>query len=298
MEEEDKLSSKKSNYNKFIEDKDKEALKDDNQNDIHNKLTECIDNNCFNIISNPNDRMDNVKPSQIIAKNQKPSKKKTNLTSVNPNSKYYSSTNSKVTTDYCNKKRERSQYQKKFPEKKLGRKTNEEKEREEKGKHTNNFPDLRIKIYSDCLKNLHVAMNDLSLKNYGIILYSTTLSPLLNKNNKEFLKEFPEYTVKQIFLFSKQINVGENYSENIRENIENILQKEEENKIEKIKLLQILFKKKFKEILLMYLNDYPFVNHFDGYSEAAFFLKNFKTVKYSFPDVKVNHIENLKNLLK
>ena len=292
-------------YNDFNDKTDKEDYQNNNQNDNHNQSTEYIDNFVDNN-SKSNDRIEDINPSKILTK-KKPSKKAAYFKSVSPDSNkfnYYSSTNGKIASYYTNKKRERSHYTKKHPDQKLGRKTNEEKERGEKGKHTSDDYDLwKKKVFEECLLKLYDSMNYLSLKKYKIGLYPPTLSPLLEKNTNCCLIKFSEYTVKDIFLSSKQRNIGKNYSERIKINIEKILKKDEENPNEKIKLLTILFNKKFKEILLeMYLKEYHSVKHFDGYTEANFYLNGFKTIKDSFkymdPEKKKRYKQKISDLLK
>lgn len=299
-EKENKLRSDNSEYNEYCYKKDKEENQNNNQNDNHNKMTEGVYIIADN--SNPNDKVQDITPSLNIAKNIKPSKKSTYLNSIplNSNKINYSSSNSKCSTYYYNKKRKRSSYKKKYPDKNLGRKTNEEKERGENGTHTKDcYDDWKGPAYKDCLTQLYHPMNDRCLKRYHMGLAPPTLSPLLENKSDNCLLQFSEYTVKEIFLGSRQSNIGINYSENMKENIEKILQKEKEDDKATLKLLSVIFNKKFKEILLeMYLNDYPFVKHFDG----NFYLKGFKTIKDSFLDMDIekknNNIDKLSNLLE
>ena len=306
-EKEDELSSENSDYNNYLDKEDKEANQINNKNDIHNQLTECIDN-YVEKNSNQNDRIGNINLSKNIIKNSKPSKEAAYGKSASPNSnkfkyKYYSSNNSKISTYYTNKKRKRSQYKKKQIDIKIGRKINEGKKRGEKNKYTSDDYDFwKNKVFEDCFSKLYYSMNYLSLKKYKIGLDKPTFSPLFEGNNDICLIKLSEYTVKEIFLSSAQGNIGENYTENIRINIDNIL-KEEENSNEKIKILKILFNKKFKEILLeMYLKEYPLVKHFDGYVEANFYVNGFETIKDSFKDIdpkkKKDIKKNISDLLK
>ena len=287
-EKENEFSSENSDYNNYLKKKDKEVNQINNQNDNKNRLTECIDK-YVDKNSNQNDGIEDINLSKIITKNAKSSKKAAVYwNSVSPNSNkfnYYSSTNGKISTYYTNKKRERSQNQKKQLDKKIGRITNEENERGEKGKYTSdNYILWKREVFEDCLSKLHYSINYLSLKKYKIGLDMPILSPLLEGNNNICLIKFSEYTIKEIYLSSKKRN-DENNPENIRINLEKIL-KEEEKSDEKIKLLTILFNKKFKEILLeMYLKDYPLVKHFDGYAEANFYVNGFETIKDSFKDM-------------
>jgi hypothetical protein len=95
---------------------------------------------------------------------------------------------------------------------------------------------------------------------------------LKNIINVENYKEILEKEVIDIYL-DKFFNLNIK-----RKQINSLLKAEKDNKKEKIKLLNLLFKKKIKEINTMYLSNYPYIK----YGNAELYIKGFRKFKEDY----------------
>lgn len=192
-------------------------------------------------------------------------------------------------------------YEKKFPEKTYGRISNQKKAEGTTGIHTkDNVDNGKKRAIVDCIRNTHFVINSLSYENYKIELLEPTIYPQMGKKDDQSIKKLFSKSIKDIYFSSRSKNHSGDNAKTLKTNIEKILQEEEKNN--NIEILTILFNKNFGEFLLMYLNDYPFVNHYDNKLEEPFFLPGFDTFKGGLNDlsqkIKERIRKNLLNLLK
>lgn len=202
------------------------------------------------------------------------------------------STNSKSNK---NTKKKKDKYKKKFPKKNYGRISNKEKLNGKQGKHTiKNVDNGKKRGIVDCTRNIGFVINSLSFENHRIKLLNPTITPQMGekKTDEDLKKLFNKLMIEIYFTSRPKINSNNNILK-MKKNIIKILE-EEKKKNETIKILTILFNKTLREYLLMYLNDYPFLNYFNGESMEQLFLAGFDTYKGG-----LNHLEpKIKNRIK
>ena len=189
----------------------------------------------------------------------------------------------------------KNKYKKKFTNGKFGRIPNANKKY---GKNTkNNDNNLKKKVFIHCITSIHVFIKKyIRTKKYKIKLYKPTITHQMGEKKDIDLKNLSEKIIKDIYLDFKLKYSSKDYNKKLKKNIEKILQ--EENQNEGIKLLNIIFNKKLKDFLIIYLNDYRYINDYEHNIEGEFLLKQFKTYKDEFDDIKPNKKErNKENVL-
>ena len=199
-------------------------------------------------------------------------------------------TNSKTTI--LTKELKKNKYKKKFPNKKYGRISKANKANGKKGKHTkNNVDNLKKKVFTHCTRNIDVCIrNYIKAKKYKMKLIKPTITPQMGNKKDIDLQNLSNKTIKDIYLHSKPKRYSKDYDKKLKKNIETLVQKEE--------ILKIIFNKKLRDFLLMYLYDYTFLHCFEGIFEG------FKTYKNELDDIdkdtnkKKRHKKNILNLLE
>ena len=122
-------------------------------------------------------------------------------------------------------------------------------------------------------------INDRAQSRYKVKLKYLNYCLLKNIINVENCKEILEKEVIDIYL-DKFFNLNIK-----RKQINSLLKAEKDNKKEKIKLLNLLFKKKIKEINTMYQSNYPYIK----YGNAELYIKGFRKFKEDYD--KNNEVE-------
>ena len=122
-------------------------------------------------------------------------------------------------------------------------------------------------------------INDRAQSRYKVKLKYLNYCLLKNIINVENCKEILEKEVIDIYL-DKFFNLNIK-----RKQINSLLKAEKDNKKEKIKLLNLLFKKKIKEINTMYQSNYPYIK----YGNAELYIKGFRKLKEDYD--KNNEVE-------
>lgn len=173
---------------------------------------------------------------------------------------------------------------------------------EYKNEYKNYYEDLFIKILRCSLKNITMLINKRANEKYQINLDYIYI-PSKNEIDKYNYKEFLESTIKDIYL-GKFLIISHEEKYKIKHYIDSLLKFEEINVKEEVKLLNILFDKNLKEILLLYLSDTPhrlILKKYDKKIRAELNLKSFKTFKNDFSEYKNEKkqiIEYIYSLLK
>ena len=122
-------------------------------------------------------------------------------------------------------------------------------------------------------------INDRAQSRYKVKLKYFNYCLLKKIINVENYKEILEKEVIDIYL-DKFFKLNIKYKQ-----INSLLKEEKYNKKEKIKLLNLLFKKKIKEINTMYLSNYPYIK----YGNAELYIKGFRKFKEDYD--KNNEVE-------
>ena len=94
-------------------------------------------------------------------------------------------------------------------------------------------------------------------------------------------------------LFIKYSNFNSEEKKEFKKEEESLLNKENENKIYKIKLLNLIFSKTIEEIFKMYLNDDKHI----AYGETKLFLEEFKTFLDDFNEYISKQRQNIKKCI-
>ena len=94
-------------------------------------------------------------------------------------------------------------------------------------------------------------------------------------------------------LFIKYSNLNSEEKKEFKKEEESLLNKENENKIYKIKLLNLIFSKTIEEIFKMYLNDDKHI----AYGETKLFLEEFKTFIDDFNEYISKQRQNIKKCI-
>ena len=148
------------------------------------------------------------------------------------------------------------------------------------------YEDLFIKIIKCSIDSITMLINERTKKNYGLDLnyiYKTRRRYELDKYN---YKEFLNSKIKDIYL-GKFLLINHEEKFEAEKWIYSLLFMENKNKNEKKKLLNILFQKEIRVIVLLYLDDYPYVSIKNKYNKnlnSELNLKRFKTFKDDFKD--------------
>ena len=148
------------------------------------------------------------------------------------------------------------------------------------------YEDLFIKIIKCSIDSITMFINERTKKNYGLDLnyiYKTRRRYELDKYN---YKEFLNSKIKDIYL-GKFLLINHEEKFEAEKWIYSLLFMENKNKNEKKKLLNILFQKEIRVIVLLYLDDYPNVSIKNKYNKklnSELNLKRFKTFKDDFKD--------------
>ena len=254
----------------------------------------------INDISNQKDIVNEnqIKEIQKIEINKETSSKKKVKSKFSYSAPISNETNINSTnykTTLLAKKLKKNKYKKKFPNGKFGPIPNINKANRKYIK--NNDDNLKKKIFTHCVTSIHIFVKKyIRNKKYKIKLYKPTITHQIGEKKDIDLKSLSEKSIKDIYLDFKPKHSSKDYNKKLEKIIEKILQKENQN--EGIKLLNIIFNKKLKDFLIIYLNDYRYINDYEHYIEGEFLLKQFKTYKDDFDDIKPNKKErNKENVL-
>ena len=139
--------------------------------------------------------------------------------------------------------------------------------------------ELIKKLIICSIKNIKVFINERAKLLYNIDLNYNYIQQLfeIDINN---LEKYLELTIMEIYLGKYCILNDEKDKGNVKFLIGLLLRKENENKNHKFKLLNKLFNKKIKELLLLYIDDDPYLLIKKKNKEnAKFNLKRFNTFK-------------------
>ena len=148
--------------------------------------------------------------------------------------------------------------------------------------------ELIKKLIICSIKNIKMFINERAKLLYNIDLNYNYITQLyeIDINN---LEKYLELTIMEIYLGKYCILNDEKDKGNVKFLIGLLLRKENENKNHKFKLLNKLFNKKIKELLLLYIDDDPYLLIKKKNKEnAKFNLKRFNTFKDDFKEDNLN----------
>ena len=148
--------------------------------------------------------------------------------------------------------------------------------------------ELIKKLIICSIKNIKVFINERAKLLYNIDLNYNYITQLyeIDINN---LEKYLELTIMEIYLGKYCILNDEKDKGNVKFLIGLLLRKENENKNHKFKLLNKLFNKKIKELLLLYIDDDPYLLIKKKNKEnTKFNLKRFNTFKDDFKEDNLN----------
>ncbi len=238
-----------------------------NCSNIYNNISCTIDNNPY---KNNENKMNNTENINLISENKETLK---NIPPASENEK----------TKFTSKKRKN--YEKKHPDKSLGRLSNKEKINGKKGTHTKDYVDNGKKvIIKDCFYNVVFFINQL-LEDKNDIFNKIKLKHLLGKGNNNDLKQLLKKTLKDIFFNDKDYNFGNN--DDNKENKNTII------------LINFLLNKYFAEYLYIYINDQDYIEI--GNDDNCIYLPEFntyKTLKHFTPEKQINLKNNILKMLE
>ena len=160
--------------------------------------------------------------------------------------------------------------------------------------------DLSIKAIEYSIDRITFFINERAKAKYRldlnyIYIYISKKYELDKYNYKEFLLS----SILDIYL-GKFLKINHEEKQKIKKWIYSLLYAEKKNKNEKIKLLNILFNKKIKEILLLYIDDNPYILINNKCKENLNFklnLKSFKTFKDDFNEYNANVKKQIKDYI-
>ena len=203
------------------------------------------------------------------------------------------STNCETKPKFLTKKIKNYVYIKKHPDKHFGRITKKEKDIHKNVKHTkNNLDDAKKHTIVDCAENLDFAIRYLSNKYHKIELLKLNITPQTGKNDEDLKKLFQK-DIKDIYFSCRPRRHTESNSNLLEEKVKKILNPE---KPQKSKILELIFNKKFQEIMSMYLEDITYFENKENKKEKIFF-EGFITFKHSLKDYEERIKEKIKNNL-
>lgn len=149
--------------------------------------------------------------------------------------------------------------------------------------NNNSYEDLFIRAIICTINNICLLINERAKLKYGLDLsYIDKIDEIDINNCEEYLKS----TLKDIYL-GKFLKINHEEKEKIKIWIFSLLYAEKKDKNAKLKLLNILFSKKIKEILLLYINDDPYIQ-VKSKNNPKFNLKRFNTYCDDFKNYDIN----------
>ena len=149
-----------------------------------------------------------------------------------------------------------------------------------------------------CIKNIKMYINERAKLLYNIHLHYNYIQQLyeIDINN---LEKYLELTIMDIYYGKYCMLNDEKDKKNVEYLIAFLLRLEKKNKINKFKLLNELFNLKLNEILLLYINDYPYLLiKKKNKKNATFYLKGFNTFKDDFQEINVKEKEEMENYIR
>ena len=161
-------------------------------------------------------------------------------------------------------------------------------------KYNNNYDDLFIKAINCSIYNICKFINERAKSIYDLDLSYIYLKKLYEITINNY-KEFIESTIKDIYL-GKFLKINHEERGKINTWIYALLYAEKKDKNEKVKILNILFSKRVKEILLLYINDDPYIQ-VKNENNSRFNLKGFNTSRYDFNEYSIEIKEYFLSLL-
>ena len=172
--------------------------------------------------------------------------------------------------------------------------------------HTKNSVDnTKKKVFPHVMQIIHNLIEKKANKyiDKNDKLYDPYINRLMGNKRDSDLKNVSKFHIYKIYYESTgPKNPKSHYSKDqTKLLLDKIKEKEEEDPNAKIKILNIIFKKTLREFILIYLNDNPFLNHYEGILEEPIDLcdydNEFKTYKDDMNDLDPLIKEETKNKL-
>ena len=205
---------------------------------------------------------------------------------------YLKTTNSKTKITFLLQKRENNSYKKKHPNKNFGRLKNYLKEKGIKGRHTqNDATNGKKRAIVHCIHSYYSEIKFL-FPEYRLL--EITITKQIGTTDED-IKILFNKTIEDIIFNSKPRKRNDpNY---FRNKITEIINSKNEN----VKLLNILLHKRFREVIIMYLNDETKFEYSDENSFKIYNFNNFETFEKGLSNIKekskIRIKDNLLNLL-
>ena len=156
----------------------------------------------------------------------------------------------------------------------------------------NYIEELFIETIKSSIDSITILINERAKLKYGYDLNYIYIAKIYELDINNYV-EYLDSTIIDIYL-GKFLKINHEEKHKIKIWINSLLYKEKVNKDEKIKLLNMLFLKKVEDILLLYINDDPYIQ-VENKNNANFYLKKFKTFKDDFNQYNINEKELIKD---
>ena len=156
------------------------------------------------------------------------------------------------------------------------------------------YQDLFIKVIKCSIDSVSILINVRAKSEYGHELNYIYIKKIYELDIYNY-KEFLESTIMDIYL-GKFLIINHEEKDKIKKWIYSLLYAEKLNELEKIKLLNELFSKTIKEILLLYINDDPYIQ-IENKNVVKFYLKRFKTFRDDFNEYTLDEKKLIKDYI-
>ena len=158
--------------------------------------------------------------------------------------------------------------------------------------NNNNFENIFIRVINCSIDNICILINERAYSKYKLDLSYIYIKKIEEINITNY-EEFLESTINDIYL-GKFLKINHTEKEKIKIWIFSLLNTEKKN--EKERLLNILFSRKVKEILLLYINDDPYIQ-VKNKNNPNFNIKRFNTFRDDFNEYNMNEKLKIKEYI-